>query len=125
LYFHSIITFAAAFLSVVASIMDLIDRTTKGRKQGSTVHTPRIRPTPPTSVLNLPYGRKPSSKQAVRIPAFPSMDRDMGKLCHSLSDLLYGFSFIINLQAAVAQVKLSTNSSLRLANSPKASSFDR
>jgi hypothetical protein len=53
------------------------------------------------------------------------MDRDMGKLCHSLSDLLYGFSFIINLQAAVAQVKLSTNSSLRLANSPKASSFDR
>jgi hypothetical protein len=59
------------------------------------------------------YGRKPSSKQDMRIPAFPSLDGDMGKLCHFLSDLLYGFSFIINLQASVSQVKISTNSSLR------------
>jgi hypothetical protein len=34
--------------------MDLIDRITKGRKQGSIVHAPRIRPTAPTSVLNPP-----------------------------------------------------------------------
>jgi hypothetical protein len=38
LYFHSIITCAAVFLSIVASIMDLIDCITKGRKQGSIVH---------------------------------------------------------------------------------------
>jgi hypothetical protein len=58
-----------------------------------------------TTYLNLAKGN--------RIPSFPSLEGDIGKLCHSLSDLLYGFSFIINLQAAVAQVKFSTNSSLR------------
>jgi hypothetical protein len=42
------------FFSLVASMMDLIDFITKGRKQGSIVHGPRIRPTAPTSVLNLP-----------------------------------------------------------------------
>jgi hypothetical protein len=47
LYFHSIITCAAVFLSIVASIMDLIDCVAKGRKQGSVMHAPRIRPTAP------------------------------------------------------------------------------
>jgi hypothetical protein len=32
--------------------MDLIDHITKGRKQGSIVYAPRIRPTAPTSVLS-------------------------------------------------------------------------
>jgi hypothetical protein len=39
-------------LSIVASIMDLINRITKGREQGSVMHAPRIRPTAPASVLN-------------------------------------------------------------------------
>jgi hypothetical protein len=39
------------FLSIVASIMDLIDCKTKERKQGCTMHAPRIRPTASTSVL--------------------------------------------------------------------------
>jgi hypothetical protein len=38
LYFHSIITCAAVFLSIVTSIMDLIDSITKGRKQESIMH---------------------------------------------------------------------------------------
>jgi hypothetical protein len=32
--------------------MDLIDHITKGRKQGSTMYGPRIRPTAPMCVLN-------------------------------------------------------------------------
>jgi hypothetical protein len=35
LYFHSIITCAAVFLSIIASVRDLIDHITKGRKQES------------------------------------------------------------------------------------------
>jgi hypothetical protein len=38
MYFHSIITCAAVFISIVSSIMDLIDRITKGREKGSIVH---------------------------------------------------------------------------------------
>jgi hypothetical protein len=34
--------------------MDLIDSITKGRKQGSIVHAPRIRPIAPISVLSPP-----------------------------------------------------------------------
>jgi hypothetical protein len=52
LYFHSIITCAGVFLSIVASIMDLIDHISKGRRQENIMHAPRIRPTAPTSVLN-------------------------------------------------------------------------
>jgi hypothetical protein len=54
LYFHSIITCAAVFLSIVASITDLIDCVTKGRRQGSSMRAPITRPTAPASVLNSP-----------------------------------------------------------------------
>jgi hypothetical protein len=42
-FWSSIITCAAVFLSLVASIMDLIDHITKGRKQGGIMYVPRIR----------------------------------------------------------------------------------
>jgi hypothetical protein len=48
LYFHSIITCAAIFLSIVASITVLIDHNTRGTRQGSVKQAPRTK-----HVLNL------------------------------------------------------------------------
>jgi hypothetical protein len=51
LYIHSIITYAAIFLSIMAYIIVLIERSTRGI---SIDHAPRTRPVTPIRVWNLP-----------------------------------------------------------------------
>jgi hypothetical protein len=71
----------AVFLSVMVSIIVLIDHSTRGARWGNIKHAPRIRPIAPIRVLNPPKA-KPPSKQVTGIPSSPSLDRDMGKLSH-------------------------------------------
>jgi hypothetical protein len=52
LYFHSIITWAAVFLSIVASITVLKDHSTRGTKQGNSKHAPKTRHIASIKVLN-------------------------------------------------------------------------
>jgi protein-S-isoprenylcysteine O-methyltransferase Ste14 len=55
LYFYSIITWAAVFLSLVASIMILMVHNTKGTKQGNIKHAPKTRPITLLSMTNVAY----------------------------------------------------------------------
>jgi hypothetical protein len=54
LYFHSIITCTAIFLSIMASILVLIDRSTREGRQSNIKHASRIRPITLIRVLNPP-----------------------------------------------------------------------
>jgi hypothetical protein len=91
----------AVFLSIVASIMVLINCNYRGTKQGNII--PRTRPIAPIMILNLP-DREPSSKLVIGIPSSPSLDGDMGKLSYSVCDFYYYLLFIIGLKAAVLQL---------------------
>jgi hypothetical protein len=53
LYFHSVTTWVAVFLSIVVSMMVLVDCNTRGTRQGHLKHAPKTRPIALLSMANV------------------------------------------------------------------------
>jgi hypothetical protein len=64
-YFDSMITCADVFLSIIVSIIVLIECSTRGARQGNINHDPRIRPIVPIRVLNPPKAENHSPNRSL------------------------------------------------------------
>jgi hypothetical protein len=113
LYFHNIITCMAVFLSIMVSIIVLIDHSTSGARQGNIKHAPRIRPIAPIRVLNPPMAENhPPNRSLGSHPLQVWTGMWASFLILSvISFLTFSLSWICKQQ--LAQVEFSINSSLR------------